>query len=166
MNIFVLNTDPARAAADHCDRHVVKMILEAAQILATVCQLHGKPGPMKSTHPNHPCTKWARASAENYRWLHAHLLALLAEYTARYGKIHAVERGDYPAQLWQNRPDLPELGLTPFAQCMPEPYRVPGDAVRAYRAYYLGEKRRFARWAHSRTPAWYLEGLGALGQAS
>jgi len=29
MNIFILDENPAKAAADHCDKHVVKMILES-----------------------------------------------------------------------------------------------------------------------------------------
>ncbi|HHS13264.1 MAG TPA: hypothetical protein ENN03_05790 [bacterium] len=44
-------------------------------------------------------------------------------------------------------------GLTEFAQAMPEPYRVPGDPVQAYRNFYVGEKLRFARWTRRR-PAW------------
>lgn len=35
MNIFVLDRDPRVAAAFHCDKHVVKMIVEYAQLLST-----------------------------------------------------------------------------------------------------------------------------------
>lgn len=35
VNIFYLDHDPAAAARMHCDRHVVKMILESAQLLST-----------------------------------------------------------------------------------------------------------------------------------
>ena len=35
MNIFYLHSDPALAAEMHCDKHVVKMILEYAQMLST-----------------------------------------------------------------------------------------------------------------------------------
>lgn len=35
MNIFVLDWNPKKAARYHCDKHVVKMILESAQILCT-----------------------------------------------------------------------------------------------------------------------------------
>ena len=35
MNIFVLHEDPITAAKHHCDKHVVKMILESAQLLCT-----------------------------------------------------------------------------------------------------------------------------------
>lgn len=39
MNIFALSMDPRRAAQAHLDRHVVKMIVEYAQILSTAHRL-------------------------------------------------------------------------------------------------------------------------------
>lgn len=36
LNIFYLDHDPRQAAQFHCDRHVVKMCVETAQILSTV----------------------------------------------------------------------------------------------------------------------------------
>ena len=36
MNIFILNEDPVIAAQEQCDKHVVKMIVESAQMLSTV----------------------------------------------------------------------------------------------------------------------------------
>ena len=44
MNIFVLDQNPYNAAEYHCDRHVVKMIVEYAQLLSTAHrQLDGTP---------------------------------------------------------------------------------------------------------------------------
>lgn len=44
MNIFVLDRDPYIAASYHCDKHVVKMIVEYAQLLSTAHrQLDGTP---------------------------------------------------------------------------------------------------------------------------
>jgi len=44
MNIFVLNADPHLAARDHCDKHIVKMILEYGQLLSSAHRLlDGKP---------------------------------------------------------------------------------------------------------------------------
>lgn len=39
MNIFVLNQSPYDAARDHCDRHVLKMVIEYAQMLSTAHRL-------------------------------------------------------------------------------------------------------------------------------
>ena len=36
MNIFILDRDPKVCAQYHCDKHVVKMILETAQMICTV----------------------------------------------------------------------------------------------------------------------------------
>ena len=39
MNIFVLDKDPVKAAQYQCDKHVVKMIVESAQMLSTAHRL-------------------------------------------------------------------------------------------------------------------------------
>ena len=39
MNIFRLHDDPYIAAQMHCDKHVVKMILETAQMLSTAWRM-------------------------------------------------------------------------------------------------------------------------------
>ena len=119
MNIFVLDNNPHVAAMYACDKHVVKMILESAQML---CSVHPEgTAPYKRSFYNHPCTKWVRASSENYDWLIEHARALCTEYTRRYGKVHKSEK----VIDWcdANRPELPDVGLTPFAQAMPEDYK-------------------------------------------
>lgn len=154
MNIFVLSEDPREAARFQCDRHVVKMILESAQMLSTICHQHGRPAPYKATHAQHPCTLWAGECAENYAWLHQHLVGLLDEYTERYGKTHATAA--HVETLWENRPALPTRGaLTPFAQVMPEQYRIADDPVTAYRNFYQGEKAAIAKWKHGNMPPWF-----------
>ena len=35
MNLFYLHKDPVQSAEMHCDKHVVKMIIEYAQMLST-----------------------------------------------------------------------------------------------------------------------------------
>ena len=149
MNIFVLDKNPHVAAMYACDKHVVKMILESAQMLCSV-QPEGT-APYKRSFYNHPCTKWVRASVANYDWLIEHARALCTEYTRRYGKVHKSEK----VIDWcdANRPELPDVGLTPFAQAMPEDYKNE-DAVEAYRTYYRNDKKRFATWK-TETPAWF-----------
>ena len=153
MNIFILDTNPDTAAQMLCDKHVVKMILESAQMLCTVAHENGFDAPYRKTHPQHPCTLWTGQSKANWDWLMRHALAMCAEYTRRYGKIHK-SRSVIDWCLWQGiKIDFPEEGLTPFAQAMPTQYK--GDcAVTAYRAYYHGEKAKFATWK-SDTPQWW-----------
>ena len=89
MNIFILDANPEAAAAMACDKHVVKMILETAQMLCTVARDMGYEGaPYRSTHKNHPCTVWAAKTSSNWSWLLRHGFALCDEYTKRYGKNH------------------------------------------------------------------------------
>jgi len=156
MNIFVLNEDPLQAARDQCDKHIVKMILESGQML---CASH-EPGtaPWKRTHYNHPCSVWARGSTENYKWLAAHGLELCAEYTRRYKKLHKSE----DVLLWcaENIPATVPTGLmTPFVVAIKDQKYHRSTAVESYRAYYLGEKIRFARWKYCSPPKWWVDAL-------
>ena len=86
MNIFVLDYDPVKAALFQCDKHIVKMPLETAQLLCSAFK--DVSTPYKKTHLNHPCAKWARKSKHNYEWLILHGLALCDEYQYRYKKTH------------------------------------------------------------------------------
>ena len=156
MNLFVLDEDPAVAAEYHCDKHVVKMILETAQILSTVHRKYGYDGDelYRKTHANHPCTVWAGESTENYRWAHDLFVALCDEYTLRYGRVHASQRLVEP--LAEPPAGVSHGKLTPFAQAMPEDVR--GDnAVEAYRRYYMTHKATIARWAHGPKPPWWAD---------
>ena len=86
MNIFILDQDPVKSAQFQCNKHVVKMCLETAQLLCSV--FPSGLAPYKRTHYNHPCAKWARDSWCNYMWLISHGHALCNEYEYRYNKIH------------------------------------------------------------------------------
>ena len=93
MNIFYLNSDPKKAAVIQYNKHVVKMILESAQMLCTAHHCCGSAEqkdnvPYRQAHLNHPSTVWARKSRSTYMWLYDHMIALGKEYTKRYGKEH------------------------------------------------------------------------------
>ncbi len=154
MNIFVLDTDPVRAAEYLCDKHVVKMALETAQLLCTALASYGGDVPYKPTHRNHPCTLWASTSRANFDWLAAHGDAICREYARRYeGREHKSRAVIVRAREQFAR--LPSGSLTAFAQAMPDEYRR-ADPVAAYRAYYSGAKARFATWrAPAAAPDWW-----------
>jgi len=148
VNIFLLDHNPVVAAEMQCDRHVIKMTLETAQILSTITG-----GPYKPTHQNHPCTVWARETRTNFNWLVRHGLALSAEYTYRYGKRHKCQ--DIIEAIAANTPsDKFPVGCTDFVKCMPDEYKVP-DVVLSYRNYYHS-KARFARWTKRAVPFWWM----------
>ncbi len=163
MNIFILDRNIEKCARYHADQHVVKMILEGAQILCTVLNETGATTPYRSTHVNHPCVLWAGESRSNWAWLRKLTLFLNEEYQYRYG----TSRDHRSAALARNLPlpSIPDRGLTEFFQAMPGRYRIAGNPVQAYRNYYVGEKSRFARWTRRRAPRWYREALEIAGKA-
>ncbi len=152
MNIFILDTDPIKAAQYQCNKHVVKMIVESAQMLSTA--YHDVVAPYRHTHVNHPCSLWARWSFQNFVWLVAHAKELCSEYTKRYKKVHKTEA--IIDWFIANPPNLPDRGLTPFVIAIKDQKYHLTDAVSSYRAYYIGDKARFAKWSpKAAPPSWW-----------
>ena len=149
MNIFILDKEVEKCAEYHCDKHVIKMILESAQMLSAVVRLNGHDIGYKLTHKNHPCTIWARESLSNYNWLVRLTRLLNYEYRYRYEKD--VNHKSYDLVKTLPIPDLPDIGLTPFAQAMPDQYKNK-NAVKAYRDYYINEKSSFLTWTKRKKP--------------
>ena len=138
-----------------CDKHVNSQLRESAQMLCAAFPPETNP-PMKRTHYNHPCTKWARDNFQNWMWLLQHGFAIAMEFVLRYSRDHQCSHYiDWCARN-RHRLYLPDGELTEFALAMPEKYKVEGNAVASYRAYYLGEKASFATWTVRQTPAWWL----------
>lgn len=156
MNIFVLDNDFQTNAMYHVDKHVVKMLVEQTQLLCSTYYFTGQGdvSPYKLTHKNHPCAVWVRESLSNWRWLREFTQALHNEYRYRYNKDH--KSGLVAWSLPE--PKLIDIGLTPFAQAMPDEYRS-DDAVTAYRNYYLGEKRNLFSWKNRSVPEWIEQSL-------
>lgn len=150
MNVFYLDTDPVKCAQAHVDRHVVKMIVEYAQLLSTARRLRGDDVGYKQTHVNHPCAVWVRESNANYAWLHDLMVATADEYTFRYGKVHATSR--LFSELW-----LPASGeFTKPALAMPEEYHC-SDPLLAYRLYYRHGKSHLHKWTNRNPPPFIYE---------
>lgn len=169
MNIFVLHTNPKKAAQYHHDKHVVKMILESAQMLCSVHWVNDSEAPYKLAHKNHPCSIWARECKENYLWLCELGLELSKEYTYRYGKVHKSQaiiewcKNNIPKTL------VSKGNITEFAKAMPDECKV-DDAVESYRKYYrmykktweLNDKKTGEKlikenvWTNREIPEWLL----------
>lgn len=186
MNIFVLDKNPAIAAEYHCDKHVVKMILESVQMLSTahwvkLLDLNKKSiadfkkmkdmkeylynnsnkklqPPYKLTHIHHPCTIWTHKTLQNYNW-HVDLFeALCSEYTKRYNKVH--KSSVYLDWFRNNIPyNIKNDKLTDFEICMKDEYKISNDPVICYKYYYIIDKSRFAKWRLGNIPVWYQKGL-------
>ena len=143
MNIFYLDKCPEKAARLQYNKHVVKMILESAQMLCTAHHCYGDKDqvenvPYKQAHLNHPSTVWTRRSKSTYMWLYDHMMALGNEYTKRYGKTHlsitkckdflAIPPRHIQGDDWCQPP-----------QAMPDEYK-DECSIQAYWNYYIGEK--------------------------
>ncbi|EKO3555029.1 hypothetical protein RQV70_002372 [Vibrio fluvialis] len=152
MNIFILDDDIKLCAQYHCDQHVVKMILESVQLLCTALNKKGYETPYKSTHAKHPCVLWVEESYDNFLWLTELVRELNTEYKFRYDK--SVDHKSMAVLELIQQHTYPSIGLTEFAQAMPDEYKIRGDAVSAYRRFYLAEKMVFARWTKRELPAW------------
>jgi len=165
MNIFATSQDPYEAAQMLCNRHVVKMTCESAQILSTAIflrdsALYGQYACClyKPTHKHHPCVRWAMATSDNFDWLVKHSLEMCDEYTRRYNRVHASRRvienaSEFAGGQFYSCGNF--KNHSSFVQAMPEKYRCT-DAVQAYRNYYVGEKAKFAAWEpRAKVPEWW-----------
>ena len=156
MNIFHLDKDPKICAEYHCDRHVVKMVLETAQMLSTAYRKHCGDDILlyKSAYPKHPMTIWVGESVENfsYAWYLGTYLGL--EYKIRYKKIHKSSNiiNLFNWGRFQNVEDrFPMKEFTRPPLCMPDEYKS-DDYIHSYRNYYNGDKKRFAKYTNTSTP--------------
>lgn len=155
MNIFFLDYNTKKCAEYHCDKHVVKMILETAQLLCGVHHTTNQVSdevPYKLSHKNHPCAIWARESLSNYLYLCDLGLELCKEYTYRYGKRHKSQQVIEWCMI--NKPQIPDIDFTTPPKAMPDEYKVI-DVVESYRNYYMGAKKKFAVWKNRDIPEWF-----------
>ena len=161
MNIFILDLDVDKCAEYHCDKHIVKMIIETAQILSTALHSLGVPhNGYKPTHSNHPCCVWAR-DLNNWLYLRQLGFALGREYERRYGRVHK------SIGVISSLPIPLEMTVAPpkrFALAMPVTYhqykKVRGafeiDPVASYRAYYQSKQQSFSMtWKTREVPVWF-----------
>jgi len=180
LNIFVLSKDPIKAAQLQCDKHVVKMIVESAQMLSTAHRLldgtmelrPSKSGKRmvkyfklpdsreeifyKNVHETHPCTFWTMQSNNNYNWHYVHFVALCEEYTYRYGKVHGTDTklreilATPPRNIPVGYLTQQPLAMKSNPECMFE------DVVKSYRAFYQTKQDRFKMaWTHRPVPEWF-----------
>ena len=184
MNIFFLHRDPEQAAKEHVDKHVVKMIVEYAQLLSTAHRMldgiewtdYSKNGRKikryrlenpnkekviyKACHYNHPSAIWVRENRLHYQWLYRLFKKLGHEYTHRYGKVHSTNL--LLNQLLENSPtNIPVIdwkdpppAMKHYPDCI-----VPGDSLQSYKNYYIVAKAYFAKWSKRDTPKWFTEGV-------
>ena len=176
MNIFYVDEDPMDAAQALVDKHVVKMILESAQLLSTAHrvldgqEIEGKSATGRkarrwilpdarddvmyaATHINHPSAVWCRTSVRNYDWLVDHFYALMREYNHRYNKSHKCY-GELSYMLQSPPHNLKAWEWTEMPSCMAEEYIISKDPLTNYRNYYRIGKSNLHKWTNRQPPEW------------
>ena len=174
MNIFILDKSPVVSAQLQCDKHVVKMIIEYAQLMSTAHR--GLDGDLyedrtannrrikrwrlndsnmenvlyKASHINHPSNIWIRSSDSHYQFVYDMFVALCNEYTHRYGKTHLTE--EKLKDILQHLPNnIASADFVDPPQAMPDDVKT-HDAIDAYQNYYRVYKKDFAKWTARETP--------------
>ena len=95
MNLFLLSVSPRRAVRLYGQRHVIKMVLEACQLMNNVYHIHEcsiKPCTYRPTHMRHPWSIWASRRKRNFIILGAFAIAMCVEFRRRRGKPHKCEQ--------------------------------------------------------------------------
>ena len=184
MNRFYIEEEPTAIAKSHCDKHIVKMPLEEAQMLCTAHRLldgnlERRPSKScktmvkywklddvvsesvfyKAVHMSHPCTKWSMETDSNYRFAYSLFMALCREYQHRYGKVHMCGQKLWIAlrRLPKNIPIGPMTEM-PLAMGSNPECMDPGDVLGSYRHYYATKKGRFKMvWTNREEPKWWSE---------
>jgi len=144
MNVFYLHHCAAVAAGMHCDKHVGKMLIESAQMLATAHHHFGNGDHVsyKPTHKNHPSNVWVRSSRLHYDYVVELALALGRQFYVRYGKRHKTHL-IVVEQLMKAPPAMLAMPLVwqdpPLA--MPDEYKSP-NTIDSYRRFYASKIER------------------------
>ena len=108
--------------------------------------------PYKPTHIKHPCVLWVEKSYSNFLWLKELAIELNREFIYRYDRDKDHASIKVLKKLESHK--FKDIGLTEFAQTMPDQYKFKNNPVRANRSYYRGEKAKFAKWTKRSTPYW------------
>mmetsp|Transcript_54802 Transcript_54802/g.138450 ORF Transcript_54802/g.138450 Transcript_54802/m.138450 type:complete len:234 (+) Transcript_54802:83-784(+) len=190
MNIFFLSMRPKQAARWHANIHIVKMIVETAQLL---CNVHHRAAdkdshcappfvaksriPYKESQAGHRklgSMIWVAESLGNYRWGVELGLALCREYNRGRGRAagkQSLHRTQAVLEwLRDHEPNFTRVRRTPVRRrhlAMPEKLKDAPNSVEAYRDYYYSKRRTMPMvWPEGLTPEWWLARKMAKRQAA
>lgn len=138
MNIFILDSNPVRAAQYLGDGHF-KMVLESGQIGSTVLHRYDVRAPYKPTHRHRACVLWAGNTSGNWSWFCEYALALCVEYERRFGREHGSAKvirtcahACVPVPIGKRTPFVADFAGADTSS----------NAVHAYRRYYAARQGR------------------------
>lgn len=161
MNIFAFDPCPFQSALWLDDIRKNKMILESAQMLSTAVRWLDPDTNLqvyKLAYINHPCSKWARASRANFKWLLAHMKWLYDQKSGTHASVRIFD----DLIKFSNDGEFPREELTPFANCARNlergvDYSEMDDTHQAYRLYMNDrwkERKIKLTWNWGKKPEW------------
>jgi hypothetical protein len=183
MNIFYLDSNVTKCAEYHNDKHVVKMILEYAQLLSTAHRvLDGTEwteekyvsGSLPPRYRKAKRWKLFDDSTDSVLYKATHinhpsavwarqsnnnynwLYCLFVSLMSEYTYRYGKTHAcDRLAPYLQRTPkNIPVGYLTQPTPAMPDEYKVP-DSIKSYRNYYIGAKNKMAKWKNRPIPEWW-----------
>lgn len=161
MNLFAFDDDPWQSALWLDDVRKNKMILEAAQMLSTAIRFNDPFTELpvyKSAYVSHPCTKWVRASRENFAWCLSWMDALGKQKGGTHKSLSLLDHFYYYHQNGSFRQE----DRTAFANCARNLERGVDfshveDVPKAYRLY-MNERWKETNitlsWRWGEKPEW------------
>ena len=189
MNLFYLDEDLDKCAEYHVDKHIVKMPLEAAQLLCTAIWVDEVLGftpralnaeerealnSRKSEIKHLPLEE--RPLTPYLPMMYNHPCTIWTRSSLdNFEWVHCYANAlndEYHylygklhksvEQVINNLPEpknMPRKGLTPFLMAMPDELKDESDVIGSYRLYYHTDKATFAKWSYREQPDWWDEGL-------
>ena len=191
MNLFYLDEDLDKCAEAHVDKHVNKMILEAAQLLCTAIwvdellgfvprALNKEESAVLNEYKKEekPLKPEERKLTPYLGMMYNHpstiwVRSSLDNYEWAWCYSHALAEeyryryGKEHKSFWQVINKLPDpknmerVGFTEFGLAMPDELKDYDDPVGSYRMYYHLDKATFASWSHRPEPDWWVPELAS-----
>ena len=187
MNLFYLDENLDRCAEAHVDKHIVKMPLEAAQLLCTAIWVDSVLGfvpralnkeetrelnSLKSNVKSLPMEE--RPLTPYLPMMYNHPCTIWTRssldnfewvhcYANALNDEYYYRYGRQHKSVVEVINRLPEpknmarLGMTEFLLAMPDELKLEGDPIQSYRDYYHLDKATFAKWSYRDKPHWWNE---------
>jgi hypothetical protein len=185
MNRFILSTDPVEAAQMHCDKHVVKMILEEAQMLSTAHRVLDGTMTIEQRYVQgslparfRKVKRWVHSNPDLdkvlYQATHINHPCAVWSRICRDNYLWGYELLEALCKEYTHRYGKTHLVETKLIDVLSHPphkiqygqiltnfpQAMPDeckheDSVEAYRKYYIEKKVRFAKWTNRQPPSWW-----------
>ena len=187
MNLFYLDENLDKCAEYHVDKHIVKMPLEAAQLLCTAIwvdsvlgfipralnkeetrELNSRKSEIKHLPlEERPLTPYLPMMYNHpcTIWTRSSLdnFEWVHCYANALNDEYFYRYGKQHKSVVEviNRlpepKNMPRLGMTEFLLAMPDELKMEGNPIQSYRDYYHLDKATFASWKYRDKPHWWNE---------